>query len=189
MPLLGSWTGTLNNAGETLRLYRPDEPSTHRLAKLAEIASYDILPFALGQEKLHRNSRHHPPGIRAYGLPKLIAPEVYHGELAPTRMQVEADVLALYSCIMRRSPSAAETTRLADFLEKLLQPDPEPQAALATAMQALIMTPESIHRLELGLGTADEHDRRMLSEQEFAIAVPAALATSSQASTWHHVPR
>jgi hypothetical protein len=46
-------------------------------------------------------------------------------------------------------------------------------------MRAMVMTPESIYRMELGMGGQLPDGRRMLSQQELAVAVPASLGSKT----------
>ena len=49
------------------------------------------------------------------------------------------------------------------------------EASLVTAIRAIILSPESIFRMELGMGEKLDDGRQMLSEQELAFAVPMSL--------------
>lgn len=152
-----------------------DEPMTLRLRALSETIADQLMPYMLGEKQPHRNDGHNPDAVRAYGVPKLSDPAMYKGQGAVERAKVEADVAALFEVFVARTPTDAELARYADFLEGMLNVESDRAACLATAMRAMMMTPESIYRMELGLGEQLPDGRRMLSSEELAIAVPMSL--------------
>ena len=154
------------------------EPETLRLRALSEEVAYSMLEYMLGRKTPHRNSRNNPEGVRVYGVPKLADPAIYTGAGAPDRAQIEADIATLFGVFLHREPSAAELERYSDFLAGMLEGEPDREAALATAMRAMILTPEAIFRMELGAGESLPDGRRALSERELSIAVPMSLGRS-----------
>jgi hypothetical protein len=155
------------------------EPETMRLRALSETIADQMMEFMLGRKKPHRNSRHNPEATRVYKIPKLADVSMYTSKGAIDRKNIDADINTLFAIFLHRKPSAPQRKRYGDFLQGMLHEeknDPEGrESALVTVMRALVLTPESIYRMELGVGPKLPDGRRILSEQELAIAVPMSL--------------
>jgi hypothetical protein len=151
------------------------EPETMRLRAISERIAYDLADFMFGRKKPHRNSRHNPKAVQVYKVPKLADAAMYHGGGAIRREHVEKDIQTLFATFLHRRANDAELKRYADFLEGMLKTESDREGALMTVMRAMVLTPESIYRMELGIGQKLPDGRRMLSEQELAIAVPMSL--------------
>lgn len=155
-----------------------DEPMTLRLRALSETIADQMMPYLLGKKKVERRRHKNAKAVQAFGVPKLSNPGMYLGRGAIDRGKVERDIVALFETFVSRKPIDAERKRYADFLEGMLKSETDRVACLATAIRAIVLTPESMYRMELGLGERLKDGRRMLSADELAIAVPMALGRS-----------
>ncbi|MFT5525629.1 MAG: hypothetical protein ACI9G1_000562 [Pirellulaceae bacterium] len=151
------------------------EPEAMRLRALSEEIADSLVEYALGRKEPYRNQRHNPAGIRAFGIPKLSHAAMYTGTSSPERKHIDLDITDLFSRLMRRQPTAEEVKRYGDFLEGMLKTESDREASLVTAIRAIVLMPESIFRMELVMGEELPDGRRMLSEQELALAVPMSL--------------
>ena len=76
--------------------------------------------------------------------------------------------------IVGRNPSEAERQKYLTFLKHNIQTGGNLNG-LKTTLTAMFLSPESIYRMEFGLGEVDEHGRRHLSPDELAHALAFAL--------------
>ena len=91
-----------------------------------------------------------------------------------TREQIDAAVQEEFQLVLSRKPSAEEKRGYGDLLQKTIDIG-GPTNGLHTLAMAVLLRPDSIYRMEVGLGKTDEHGRRMLSSYELAHAIAFAL--------------
>lgn len=109
------------------------------------------------------------------------APEAFEAILAsnetPTPEQRAAAVAAEFQLVLSRNPSADEATAYGELLRKSIDIGGN-ESGLRTMAMAVMLRPDAIYRMEVGLGPADEFGRRMLSPYELAHALAYALTDS-----------
>ena len=88
-----------------------------RLRALSEEIADHLVEFAMGRKEPHRNQRHNPLAIRAFGVPKLSDRAMYAPNSPLVRKNVDLDITDLFARIMRRPPTDEEVKRYGDFLE------------------------------------------------------------------------
>jgi len=76
--------------------------------------------------------------------------------------------------IMHRSPEASELAKYSAFMKKNIEEAGNVEA-LRLAMMAIMVSPEAVYRMELGLGKKDQYGRSILSSAELAYAISLAL--------------
>lgn len=76
--------------------------------------------------------------------------------------------------IMHRKPLADELSKYSAFMKKTAKEAGNVES-LRLTMMALIVSPEAVYRMELGLGKKDAFGRSMLSPAELAFAISLAL--------------
>lgn len=92
-----------------------------------------------------------------------------------TREQLEVPIRNVFNRFVAREPSVAELDKYVGFLEANIAETGDPEGSLKTTLKAIYMSPETIYRMEWGLGPEDEHGRRMLGSRELAYALAFAL--------------
>ena len=92
----------------------------------------------------------------------------------PTSEQIQQAIALEYQLLFERSPNRAEMKRLVQFCQGAIRTGGA-VLGLQTTLQAILMQPEAVYRLEIGLGPEDEHGRRRLSRYELAFALARAL--------------
>ena len=92
----------------------------------------------------------------------------------PARESLERGVRDELSRAMGRPIDGEELARYVTFMEKNIAQAGN-ESGLKIGIMAIYLSPESIYRLELGLGPADEQGRRMLSPRELSYAISFAL--------------
>lgn len=91
-----------------------------------------------------------------------------------TPAQRAAAVEEEFRLILGRSPTADEAKSYEDLLQRAMGIGGK-LAGLRTMATAVLLRPEAIYRMEVGLGEVDEHGRRLLSPYELAYAISYAL--------------
>ena len=76
--------------------------------------------------------------------------------------------------VIGREPTEEEQKKYQAFLKRSIETGGNLDG-LKTAIKAMFLSPESIYRMEFGLGEVDEHGRRHLSPDELAHALAFAL--------------
>ena len=76
--------------------------------------------------------------------------------------------------VIGRFPSKEEQEKYLSFLKQSIQTGGNLEG-FKTTIKAMFLSPESIYRMEFGLGEVDEHGRRHLSPDELAHAIAYAL--------------
>ena len=100
--------------------------------------------------------------------PILQAAEMPTVDILRTAIEFEFDRL------LERHPTEAEFAKLLTFFRKAAVAGGNVRALQAT-LQAILMKPEAVYRMEIGLGPSTDDGRRRLSETELAFAIARAL--------------
>lgn len=106
-------------------------------------------------------------------VPVVFRAVMRHEGAAPRAVFAPALSLA-FELFLRRTPTDAEVERYYDglFLENAPLGN---TMALQAVLVAVAISPEFVYRMEMGLGEADEHGRRMLSPLELVFAIQYAF--------------
>jgi hypothetical protein len=112
-------------------------------------------------EKLHRRA---PPAFLA----------IIESKGTPTEELIAAAVSEEFKLVLTRPPNNAEMVAYADLLRRAIEIGGK-ERGLRTMAMAVLLRPEAIYRMEVGLSEADEQGRRMLSPYELAFAIAYAL--------------
>ncbi len=99
---------------------------------------------------------------------------VMRHEGTPPRALFEPALALAFDLLLRRAPSEEEVEH---HYEDLFLPNVElgNTMALQAVLVAVAISPEFVYRMEVGLGEADEHGRRMLSPLELVFALQYAF--------------
>ncbi len=92
----------------------------------------------------------------------------------PSKKVIERGLDRQFELLLARAPSAEERQRLVALLHKNVA-DAGLEQGVRSTLAAMFLLPEAVYRLELGVGPADEHGRRMLAPRELAFAIAYAL--------------
>jgi hypothetical protein len=95
-------------------------------------------------------------------------------ESAPSPLQIEGLIHSQYQLVLSRSPDRHEVDRLQTLFAEAIAAGGNLEGIRA-GLTAIMMSPEAIYRLELGLGQKTPDGRRHLSAQELAFALSYAL--------------
>ncbi len=113
---------------------------------------------------------------------------ILEGEGDPTDDQLRAAVTDEFQLFLSRAPSDEELTSYVDLLKRASAIGGKARG-LRTMAMAVLLRPESIYRMEVGLTTPDEHGRRMLSPYELAHAIAYALTDTPPAQLYIGPPK
>ncbi|MFT5527335.1 MAG: hypothetical protein ACI9HK_005317 [Pirellulaceae bacterium] len=91
-----------------------------------------------------------------------------------TSEQIETAIRYEFQLLLQRPPTANELQELVQFCRTASEIGGNARG-LQTTLKAILMKPESVYRMEIGLGPLDELGRRRLSEYELAFAIARAL--------------
>lgn len=92
----------------------------------------------------------------------------------PTDQQIQTAVTRHFRRILLRDPTEHERDRLVEFTRQGFGRVGRLRA-VRNMICAVLLTPEAVHRFEVGHGSPDEHGRVMLSPPELAFAIAYAL--------------
>ena len=92
----------------------------------------------------------------------------------PTLEQIRTAIALEYQLLFERFPRPAEMDRLVEFCQAAIRTGGV-APGLQTTLKAILMQPEAVYRMEIGLGPEDEYGRRRLSRYELAFALARAL--------------
>ena len=92
----------------------------------------------------------------------------------PTDEMVRAAVTHEFALLLERVPRESEYQLLSGFFRRAAKLGGNVKA-LQTMLQAILMKPEAVYRMEIGLGAEDRYGRRRLSATELAFAIARAL--------------
>lgn len=94
-----------------------------------------------------------------------------------TEEEMEVVITAQYQLALSRPPTDHEMTRVMGLLSTCIKEGGNLEG-LRAAMTAILLSPEAIYRMELGMGKKTSDGRRMLSAMELAFALSYALRDS-----------
>ncbi len=129
---------------------------------LAEYQTTGVV-FRDHESKL-RNSKRTPAEFEA----------ILRSQDEPTDEMLRAAIVFEFELLLERVPSESEFELLVGFFRKAAKVGGNTRA-LQTMLQAILMKPEAVYRMEIGLGPKDTHGRRRLSPTELAFAIAHAL--------------
>lgn len=92
----------------------------------------------------------------------------------PTDEILRAAIAFEFDLLLERAPTETEYESLTDFFGRAATAGGNVKA-LQTTLQAILMKPEAVYRMEIGLGALDNDGRRRLSPTELAFAIARAL--------------
>jgi len=101
---------------------------------------------------------------------------------SPTPDQLGAAVSQHFKRVVFRDPSQDEINKYLGLYQGSVQEGGNAEA-LRVMLMAVMLHPESVYRLEIGLGAEDASGRRMLSPAELAYSIAYALTDSRPDST------
>ena len=87
---------------------------------------------------------------------------------------IEAAINKQFGLILRRKPNELELKRYSELMKKSVA-DSGMVQGVRVALSAVLLTPESVFRFELGSGQPDKYGRRILSPRELAFSISYAL--------------
>lgn len=108
---------------------------------------------------------------------ELIAGEFKHlasPDNPPVPNQIESAATQLFKKFVFREPTKDELNNYLGLFSKSVQEGGN-TGALRLMLMAIMLHPESVYRVEIGLGSADDSGRRMLSPTELAFSLAYAL--------------
>ena len=114
------------------------------------------------------------PSAKLGGLQKNVFWRIAYGDEMPPDADLKNAVANQLKTALRRSPSAKDIDKMSKRLEESIQSFGN-HTGLQITMTSILMMPESIYRMELGLGEQLPDNRRMLSQAEIAYALGYAL--------------
>ena len=133
-------------------------------------------PVAVGIPSIRRGSKWEAFKVEPPERPAEFEPFL-DGKTPPDSAQRHAALVRVFRIILDRPPNASEEERYRQLLDRSIAQS-GPLAALRGVITAVIVSPEFVFRMELGLRQADAHGRRMLSPEELVYAIGYALADS-----------
>ncbi|MDB4561393.1 DUF1588 domain-containing protein [bacterium] len=92
----------------------------------------------------------------------------------PTDEILRAAIAFEFDLLLERAPTETEYESLTDFFGRAAAAGGNVKA-LQTTLQAILMKPEAVYRMEIGLGPLDNDGRRRLAPTELAFAIARAL--------------
>lgn len=100
--------------------------------------------------------------------------EILKVEGKPTDEQIDAAIDYEIQLALERSGTKEERTRLASLFKTAAKRGGNTRA-LQIMLMAILMKPEAVYRMEIGLGPKDGYGRHRLSEYELAFAIARAI--------------
>lgn len=100
--------------------------------------------------------------------------EIVEGKSSPRREQLIAAMDLAYRIVLERDPNEEERASSMAFCEAAIAKAGNAQG-LQTTLVSIMLKPEAVYRLEIGLGETDTHGRRRLSPTELAFSLAYAL--------------
>ncbi|MDB4749596.1 DUF1588 domain-containing protein [Rubripirellula sp.] len=99
---------------------------------------------------------------------------ILESQALPTDEVLRAAIAFEFDLLLERAPTQQEYESLTDFFSKAAVAGGNVKA-LQTTLQAILMKPEAVYRMEIGFGALDDDGRRRLSPAELAFAIARAL--------------
>ena len=119
----------------------------------------------------HRNR----PSKKLPGLQKNVFWRITFGKEMPPQEDLDEAVTRQLKTALRREPSPEDINRMSERLKQSIAKHGNEVGTQLTLTSILLM-PESIYRMEIGLGKQMPDGRRMLSQAEIAYAIGYALS-------------
>jgi len=157
-------------------LYWLDEGSTDLLIRNAEKIVGAITSHKLSKSKNGDEVRVSMP--RSGGQPlafEEFAP-LLHPTVVPKREQLETAIRVIYRAALVREPSAEEIESLIQLYQEASESPGDTVSASKTMLMAPLLSPEVLHRFEIGRGAEVRPGVRMLSPSELAFALSLAFS-------------
>ena len=155
-------------------LYWLDEGSTDLLIRNAE-----KIVGAITNHKLSKNGGSVQVSMGKSGGQAQAFEEfapLLHPTVAPKREQLETAIRLLYRNALVREPSAEETASLIRLYLEASKSPGDPVSASKTMLMAPLLSPEVLHRFEIGRGAEVRQGVHMLSPGELAFALSLAFS-------------
>lgn len=130
-------------------------------------------PTAAGVPSMKRGSVWEQFKVDPPARPKEFVPFI-GAKQKPTAEQQHAAVARVFAIILNRQPTIGDFERYGSLLSRSVEKSGA-LAALRGLITAVIVSPEFVFRMEVGMGKADQHGRRMLSSTELVYAIAYAL--------------
>ena len=92
-----------------------------------------------------------------------------------TEEQRHAPIARVFQIFLNRTPEQSELQRYDGLLQKSLK-NAAPRTALKGLLTAVMVSPEFVFRMEIGMTKPDQYGRRMLSPNELVYAIAYALS-------------
>ena len=118
--------------------------------------------------------REHDGRMHRHRRTPRVVREILDSDVPPNSEQLRAVIEHEYRLLLERSPTEAEMSRTLDLATRAIGKAGK-VLGLQTALMAILLKPEAVYRLEIGLGPRDEHGRRRLSPYELAFALAYSL--------------
>lgn len=97
---------------------------------------------------------------------------------APTKAEKDNAIRKVFQILLGRNADEKERTRYATLLDRCIERG-DSASGLRGLITAVIISPEFVFTMEMGLGSKDEHGRRMLSSNELVYAINNSLSDTS----------
>ncbi|MEI7687506.1 MAG: DUF1592 domain-containing protein, partial [Planctomycetota bacterium] len=99
---------------------------------------------------------------------------------APSREQLETVIHSMYRMALVRDPSGDEIASLVALHKKCSESPGDILSANRTMLMAPLLSPEALHRFEVGRGAEVRPGVRMLSPEELAFAISLAFSSNRE---------
>jgi hypothetical protein len=99
---------------------------------------------------------------------------ILEGEGRPTNEQLRDAIAFEFRLVLERSPTETEMGQTLAFCQEAVA-NAGNVRGLQAALVSILLKPEAVYRMEIGLGEADRHGRRRLSPSELAFALAYAV--------------
>lgn len=96
----------------------------------------------------------------------------------PTKAEKDNAIRKVFQILLGRNADEKERTRYATLLDRCIERG-DSASGLRGLITAVIISPEFVFTMEMGLGSKDEHGRRMLSSNELVYAINNSLSDIS----------
>jgi len=122
-------------------------------------------------------------GIILGRKPTQVSPEfvpLINPSKAPSREQLETVIRSMYRMVLVREPSPEEIKSLLMLHKKCSEAPGDVLSANRTVLMAPLLSPEALHRFEVGRGAEVRPGVRMLSPEELAFAISLAYSSNRE---------
>lgn len=161
---------SLQNEIRTLDESLAKDPGNAGLKKKREGLAKQLEKNLATDFEKHRNK----PSMKLPGLKKNVFWRIAYGKEMPPEADLSEAVTRQLKTALRREPSAADVSRMSARLKESIASYGN-ETGMQLTMSSILLMPESIYRMELGLGEIMPDGRRKLSQPEIAYALGYAL--------------